>query len=146
MWKIEKKIAFWNVAEITNTYEILKQTQRIRCDNFNRNLVRQKSMIPKVKDRLPKGYKWGVQFAIKRNKKGRTMGEMLMGIRRNMFAKINGFETEEGLMTEKNKDRRRELANNRSICKRRFIESKVEALKHWMKEKKRRESNNRRRL
>lgn len=35
MWKIEKKIAFWNVAEITNTYEILGQTQRIRCDNFN---------------------------------------------------------------------------------------------------------------
>lgn len=103
-------------------------------------------MIPKVKDRLPKGYKWGVQFAIKRNKKGRTMGEMLMGIRRNTFAKINGFETEEeGLMTEKNKDRRRELANNRSICKRRFIERKVE-VKHWMKEKKRRESNNRRRL
>lgn len=36
----------------------------------------------KVKNKLPKRYKWEVQYAIRKNKKGRAMGELLVGIKK----------------------------------------------------------------
>lgn len=40
-----------------------------------------------MKGRLPKGYKWGTQIAKRRNRKGRAMGEMAMGIRKEVIEK-----------------------------------------------------------
>lgn len=36
----------------------------------------------KIKGMLPKGYIWVKQMAIKRSKKARLMGDMIMGIRK----------------------------------------------------------------
>lgn len=38
----------------------------------------------KIKNRLSKDYRWEKQLAGRKNKKGRAIGEMLMGIRRNV--------------------------------------------------------------
>ncbi|XP_071576349.1 uncharacterized protein [Temnothorax nylanderi] len=41
----------------------------------------------RIRGRLPKGYEWGVQMAKKKNKKGRAMGGMIMGIRKEIKEK-----------------------------------------------------------
>lgn len=41
----------------------------------------------RIKGRLPKGYKWGTQIAKRRSRKGRAMGEMAMGIRKEVIEK-----------------------------------------------------------
>lgn len=38
----------------------------------------------KVKGKLPKGYNWEVQITKRRNRKGRTMGRMMMGVNRGI--------------------------------------------------------------
>lgn len=99
------KIAFWNVAGITNKdmefWNKIKEWDVITLiETFLETWLDRKAWS-KVKDKLSKSYKWEVQYATKKNKKGSAMGGMLMGIRRNMF-EIKGFEIEEeGLMTEK---------------------------------------------
>ncbi|XP_067208444.1 golgin subfamily A member 6-like protein 25 [Linepithema humile] len=52
-----------------------------------------------VKEKLPRGYEWGVQVAEKKNKKGRAMGGMIMEIKKEMMEKGKKIETErEGLI------------------------------------------------
>lgn len=74
------RVCFWNVAGLKN-----------KDRNFWRGLDRWEVIVlletwveergwEKIKKCLPKGYKWGVQFAGRRSKKGRAMGGMLMGI------------------------------------------------------------------
>jgi len=45
-----------------------------------------------IMGRLPRGYKWGMQWATRKNKKGRTMGDMVI--------KKELFEKEKKIMTE----------------------------------------------
>jgi len=35
-----------------------------------------------VKGKLPKGYVWGTQWAVRKNKKGRAKGGMIMGVKK----------------------------------------------------------------
>lgn len=39
---------------------------------------------------MPEGYEWGRQLARRKNKKGRAMGGMIMGIRRELILIIEG--------------------------------------------------------
>lgn len=51
---------------------------------------------------LPKGYVWVKQMAIKRNKKGRPMGGMIMGIGEGIEMKEEeGSEEKEGIVVRK---------------------------------------------
>lgn len=43
---------------------------------------------------MPKGYKWGVQFAGRKSKKGRAMGGMIMGIKWEIVEKGVQIETQ----------------------------------------------------
>lgn len=53
----------------------------------------------KVKGRLLGGYEWAAQMAKRRNRKGRAMGRMIMGIRRELMEEGRRVETvTEGLM------------------------------------------------
>jgi len=45
----------------------------------NRNMDREKGM-EEDKERLPRGYEWKLQEAKRKNKKGRAIGEMILGI------------------------------------------------------------------
>lgn len=59
----------------------------------------------KIKNRLPKEYKWKKQVAKKRNKKGRAKGRMLMGIRKGIEVKSEEGEIgKEGIMIKKDED------------------------------------------
>lgn len=41
----------------------------------------------RIKNNLPKGYKWGKQLAKRRGRKGRAVGGMAMGIRKELMEK-----------------------------------------------------------
>lgn len=43
---------------------------------------------------MSKGYRWGVQGASRKNKRGRAMGGMIMGIRKEIAEKANKMETD----------------------------------------------------
>ncbi|XP_024893159.1 golgin subfamily A member 6-like protein 2, partial [Temnothorax curvispinosus] len=56
----------------------------------------------RIRGRLPKGYEWGVQMAKKKNKKGRAIGGMIMGIRKGLKEKGTAIEVDrEGWITGK---------------------------------------------
>lgn len=42
---------------------------------------------------MPKGYEWGVQLAEKKNKRGKAMGGMVMGIKKELVEKGKKIET-----------------------------------------------------
>lgn len=44
---------------------------------------------------MPRGFKWGVQYAKRRNKKGKAMGEMVMEIKRELVEKGKEIEVKE---------------------------------------------------
>ncbi|XP_077255453.1 uncharacterized protein LOC143893678 [Temnothorax americanus] len=48
----------------------------------------------RIRGRLPKGYEWGVQMAKKKNKKGRAIGGMIMGIRKGLKEKGTTIEVD----------------------------------------------------
>lgn len=57
----------------------------------------------KIRERLPRGYKWAGQWGKrKRSRKERAMGKMMMGIRKELMEEGAKIETEtEGLMVGK---------------------------------------------
>lgn len=53
----------------------------------------------RIKGRLPIGYKWGTQIAKRRSRKGRAMGGMAMGIRKEVIEKGQEIKSEkEGII------------------------------------------------
>ncbi|XP_036143369.1 golgin subfamily A member 6-like protein 7 [Monomorium pharaonis] len=54
----------------------------------------------KIRDRVPKGYEWGVQKASRKNRKGRAMGGMVVGIRKELSDRESKIvEIGEGLVS-----------------------------------------------
>lgn len=52
-----------------------------------------------IKGKLSRGYVWWVQWAEKKNRKGRAMGGMVIGIKREIVEKGKGIEiSKEGMM------------------------------------------------
>lgn len=99
---------FWNVAGL-----------RKKDEKFWKGLGRWEVMVmvetwvdskewEKVKGKLPKGYKWGVQWAKRVSRKERAMGGMIMGIRRKLWNKGEGIDvSKEGLIVGRIKEGRR---------------------------------------
>lgn len=53
----------------------------------------------KIREKLPEGYVWGVQHAKRKNRKGRAMGGLIMGMRRELVNRGKGIEEiREGVM------------------------------------------------
>lgn len=56
----------------------------------------------KIRRKLPEGYKWGMQGATKKGKRGRVVGGMLMDIRRDLIEEGIEINVEdEGVVVEK---------------------------------------------
>jgi len=96
----EWKMMFWNVAGVRNKdkdfWESLKKWEVMVLSET----WLEKKEWERVKGRLPKGYKWGVQGATRDGKRGRAKGGMIMGIREELVEgeiKIEGGI--EGIMT-----------------------------------------------
>jgi len=53
----------------------------------------------RVKNKLPKGYRWGVQWATRSGRRGRAKGGMIMGVRKELTEEGEGIDIgTEGVM------------------------------------------------
>jgi len=89
----------------------------------------------RIRGRLPKGYKWKVQVARRRNRKGRACGDMLLGIRKDVIEEEEEAGKEEGKMVCKLKVREEKwrvvkMYVNGEIGRR------LENMRDWLEEKK----------
>jgi len=96
------RIGFWNVAGLKNKdEEFWKGLKKWDVIVMMETWLDRKGWIG-IKGRLPRGYSWGVQRATRKNKRGRAMGGMVMGIRRELIEKERGIKTEkEGIIVGK---------------------------------------------
>ncbi|KYN27961.1 hypothetical protein ALC57_02628 [Trachymyrmex cornetzi] len=93
------RIVFWNVAGVGNKdREFWDNLKRWDATVLIETWVEGKRE-KKLRERLPDGYVWRIQNAKRRNKKGRAMGGMIMGIRRELYVGERGRREMEGMMT-----------------------------------------------
>lgn len=93
------KVAFWNVAGLgkkdRNFWKGLRDWDVVV---MSETWVDEKGW-GKIKSRLPDGYVWESQPAFKRNRKGRAIGGMVMGIRKEVIERELKIESgKEGVM------------------------------------------------
>jgi len=74
----------------------------------------------RIKGKLPKGYKWGTQIAKRRSRKGRAIGGMVMGIRKEVMEKGQEIKSEREGMIEGRVRMGGKVENNRSLCEGEF--------------------------
>jgi len=93
------RIGFWNVAGLRNKdVEFWKGLSRWDVIVMEETWIDRKGWIG-IKGKFPREYKWGIQWATRKNKRGRAMGGMIMGIRKELFEKGGEITTEnEGLI------------------------------------------------
>ncbi|EFN75851.1 hypothetical protein EAI_17034 [Harpegnathos saltator] len=74
---------FWNVAGVTNKdkgfWEGIKKWDVTMMETWM-----ERKDWERIREKLPKEFRWKVQLAIRKNKKGRAKRGMLMGIRRGI--------------------------------------------------------------
>ena len=86
----------------------------------------------RVRNRLPKGYKWRAQWASRKNRKGRAMGGMMIGVREEMIGRREeGQEEEEGIMVERVKAGEQEWTVV-AVYVNGDMERKLEIIRGWM--------------
>lgn len=101
--KRKKKIIFWNVAGVGNKgKDFWKFIMNYDFISMSETWV-DKENWEKLKGRLPKTHEWGCKYATRLKKKGRAMGGLIVGKRKNwgeQEAKIIGKEEEGAIITE----------------------------------------------
>lgn len=88
----------------------------------------------RVSMKLPKGYVWMTQWASRKNKKGRAMGRLCVGIRVEIEMEKGTEEGKEGLMTVKiwlGKEEWRLVG----IYVNNDLEMRIEDMRKWIEEK-----------
>lgn len=93
------RIGFWNVAGLRNKDEDFWAGLR----KWEVIVLQETWMNEKgwrgIKGKLPRGYVWWLQWAEKKNRIGRAMGGMVMGIKREIVEKGKRIETgKEGMI------------------------------------------------
>jgi len=113
---------FWNVAGMGNKdkkfWESLKKWEIIVL----METWMEKKGWEKVKDRLPEGFKWGVQWATKDAKRERARGGMIMGVK-EALAKEEIKIGDRGSGDERDTHKDREMENYRGVCERWYREN-----------------------
>lgn len=124
------KIAFWNVAGLGNKdEEFWRGIRELDVMTFLETWMEEK-----IRKRLPGGYEWGVQYAKKRNKKGRAIGGVLMGIKKELMVEGTRIKVEkEGMIAGwiKQAERWRIMG----IYVRKGIENILRRLTQWVEER-----------
>lgn len=91
----------------------------------------------KVKGKIPKGYVWGIQETKKISKKGKAMGGMLVGIKRELWEKGEKIEvSREGIIVGRIKEGRRSWRIVEVYVKDNMGEM-LQELERWVGEKER---------
>lgn len=92
------KIAFWNVAGLGNKdKEFWKGLKEWDVMVLLETWVEEKDWN-KIRRKLLEEYKWGMQRATRKGKRGRAIGGMLMGIRRDLIEKGKEINVDEGVV------------------------------------------------
>jgi len=129
------RIVFWNVAGLRNKdKEFWSSLKDWEVVVLLETWIEGKEW-GKIKDRMPKGYEWKIQEAKKKKKKGRAMGGMILGIRRDLIGQKEEEEREvEGLISGRVKYDKGEIRVV-GVYVNKDIESKLEEVKEWMEGK-----------
>ncbi|TGZ50572.1 hypothetical protein DBV15_11468 [Temnothorax longispinosus] len=96
------RVVFWNVAGLENKDKdfwgrLKKEDVLVMLETWIRE-----NGWEKIRRRLPRGYEWEVQTAKRKNKKGRAIGRIIMGIRKGLKEKGTEVEIDrEGLIAGK---------------------------------------------
>ncbi|EZA50916.1 hypothetical protein X777_10743, partial [Ooceraea biroi] len=89
----------------------------------------------KIKEKLPAGHKWVIQMARRKYRKGRVMGGMLMGIRKELIEEGSRIEKDkEGIMVGRVRQGR-ESWRIVGVYARENIEGALRNLEHWMEDR-----------
>jgi len=89
----------------------------------------------RIRDRLPNGYDWRIQEARRKSKKGRTIGGMILGIRKDLIVR-DGEEVErvEGIMVGKVKGKKG-ILRVVEVYVNGDMERKLEEIREWLEGK-----------
>jgi len=133
-------VAFWNVAGLRNKdRDFWKGLENWDVIVLSETWVDEKGW-DRIKEKLPKGYKWGTQIAKRRSRKGRAIGEMVMGIRKEVMEKGQEIKSEREGMIEGRVRVGGGKWKIRSVKGERYVKGNLEeVLKDmggWMEEKK----------
>lgn len=129
------KVTFWNVAGIGNKdKEFWKGLENWDVMVLIETWVEEKGW-KRLKERLPRGYVWKCQAAKRRNRKGRAVDGMIMGIKKEVIEKGGEEEREvEGLVVGRIRWGRESWRIIR-VYVNGDMESKLEELRRWMEGK-----------
>ena len=130
------KVAFWNIAGAKN-----KDKDFWKCVEEWDVIVMCETWLEKrgwnrVRGKLPRGFRWEVQEAKRKNKKGRARGGMMLGIRNNIeIGKVIVEGRGEGVIAaEINLEGKRWRIVG--VYVNGDMESKIESIREWMEKKK----------
>ena len=127
------RIGFWNVAGLTNKEEeFWKGIGEWEVIVLLETWLEKKGWS-KVRNRVPKGYKWRTQWASRNNRKGRAMGGMMIGVREEMIGWQERGQGggEKGIMVERVKGGEQEWTVV-AVYVNGDMERKWESIRGWM--------------
>jgi len=86
----EWEVAFWNVVGLYNKdREFWEKLKRWDVMVLMETWVEKRGW-ERVRNRLPKGYSWGVQGVIRKGRRGRARGGMIMVVRKELVEEGEG--------------------------------------------------------
>lgn len=130
------KIGFWNVAGLGNKDKnFWEEIGRWEVVVLLETWVEKKGW-EKIKEKLPRGFKWEMQPATRRNKRGRAMGGMIMGIKREMVDREKEIDIDEEGLIRGSVKVKGEKWRIIGVYVNGDMEEKLERMKDWMDEKK----------
>lgn len=89
----------------------------------------------KIRNKLTKGFVWEAQWALRRGKRGRAMGEMLIGVWEELKMEKEGKRKEEKGLISRRIRLGRDLWRIIGVYVNKDMERKIESLREWMEEK-----------
>lgn len=127
------RMAFWNVAGMGNKdrdfWGVLgKWDVMLLIETW----VEENSWL-RLKEKLSKGYDWEVQFARRKRKRGRTIGGMIMEIRRKMVERTK-IKEEEGMIIGKIRCREKKWRVV-GVYVKDDMERKLQRMEQWTEER-----------
>jgi len=129
------RIGFWNVTGLRNKdEEFWKGLKRWDVIVMVETWIDRKGWKG-IMGKLPRGYRWGMQWATRKNKRGRAMGGMVMGIRRELFEKGKEIMTENEGMIVGNVKLGKQIWRIMGIYIKDNMESMLQRLAEWVEEK-----------
>lgn len=87
-------MTFWNVAGMSKKDKDFWKGLKERDVMILMETWVEEKGWERIRRRLPEGYKWGVQWVTRRERKGKAIGGMIMGIRQELLEKWKEINVE----------------------------------------------------